>query len=333
MTLPKALLADADRQIEAGTGDLAGGPDIMIRFENSLDGWISGSMTGKLTSPGVANGITDLVVWSTHNGGTSWTPNTLPGFSSDSSYFDLEASTTKVYVLGVEWSSYKAIVDSSPIESDHWTRSSLAPMSLPAGGGQPSGAIVIAGSHGWLEEGNDRGVIGSAELNAKAQWVPWKSPCQSVGDTMAYPVPSSPTRLIGACQIGGFGGDDSGPVPPGAKLGSTWLYISTNAGATFKSGLEIAKTYSGGATILAAPSTSTLLAVDEYFSPSVLVVSFDGGLHWSKVGVSGDTSISEVVSLRFVAPMFGFGLVQNSNDKSAVIETTDGGHAWTVIAG
>ena len=326
MTLPAALRSNANFQLKLGYEFLYNISNLSVRFENARDGWIFGSMTGKVVAPGVSNGIINLVVWSTHNGGTSWTPRTLPDLGGASSYFDLKSSATTVYVLGVVATTGMAVVDSSPVGTDRWTRSSLAPMPLPAGGSFPYGTITLAGTHGWLTEGNDRGASGNAQLNVHGQWVPWKSPCASVGYTFAYPVASSPTHLVVACQLGGFGESPVVGGPPGASLESTWLRISTNGGASYQWGPEIGKTYAAGGSILAAPTSLTMFA-EMSNVPTSLMASFDGGNHWSRM------FHGSVVSLTFLTPTFGFGLVRTSNTTNEAIATIDGGHVWSVIAG
>ncbi len=325
--LPAALRANANFQIKMAYASLAATGGLSVRFANPLDGWISGSMTGKVVSAGVSNGITNLVVWSTHNGGVSWSATTPPELGGASSYFDLEPSAKRVYVLGEVAATGRVIVDSSPLRADHWTRSSLAPMSLPAGGGLPTGALTLSGAHGWLAEGNDRGVTGSAELNSRGQWVTWRAPCASVGYSMAYPQASSPSRLTVACQIGGFGESPVVGGPPGAKLESTWLRISTNGGAPFHWGARIGATYADSAEILATPSSSDLFAAESN-APTSLTASFDGGIHWVRV------FHADVVSLTFLTPTFGFGFgfADGYGTAAEAIETVNGGHTWTIIA-
>jgi len=325
MALPAALRSNANFQIKLGYEFLDNMSSLSVRFENPRDGWISGSMTGRVVAPGVSNGIINLVVWSTHNGGVTWSPSALPELDGASTFFDLESSATAVYVLGVVAKTNRTVVDYSPVGVDRWMHSSLAPMSLPAGGSFPYGAITLAGTHGWLTEGNDRGATGSAQLNLHGQWVPWRAPCASVGDTLAFPQASSPTHLTVACQIGGFGDSPVAHKPPGAAQESTWIYVSSNGGASFQPGPEIGKTFGDSAAIFAAPSPSTMFA-DKVTTSTYLTASFDGGSHWSRVFHGA------VTSLTFVTPTVGFGFVGVSNSKDEIIETVDGGHAWSVLA-
>lgn len=325
--LPARLRSNANFQIRMGYASPAAVGGLSVRFANPFDGWISGSMTGRVVAPGFSNGISDLVVWSTHNGGASWSAATPPSLGGASSYFDLESSATKVYVLGAEASNTNAVVDSSPVGMDHWTRASVAPLSLPAGGSQPYGAMTLSDAHGWLAEGNDRGVTGSAELNAKGQWVPWTAPCASVGYSMAFPEASSPSRLTVACQLGGYGQSPVVGGPLGAKVGSTWLRISTNGGASFHWGPQIGATYADSALILAAPSATHFFAAASS-APTSLTATFDGGRHWIRV-LHGD-----IISLTFLSPTFGFGFgfAGGYGTAAEAIETLDGGHSWRVIA-
>lgn len=325
--LPAPLRSNADVQIRMGDYFAGATGGLSVRFENRRDGWIFGSMTGRVLSPGVTNEVVNPVVWSTHNGGVSWRQTTPPDLGGASKYFDLESSATRVNVLGVVATTGRAVVDTSPVNSDHWTRSSLAPLFLPAGGGSASGAITLSGTRGWLTEGNDRGASGSARLNARGQWVSWAGPCASVGGTLAVPEASSPAHLTVACQLGGFGDTSVVGGPPGGNAQSTWLRTSTNGGASFEWGPEIGTTYANSAAVLAAPSTSNVFATLFHF-PNSLSASFDRGTHWSRV-FPGD-----IVSLDFLTPSFGFGFgfVGGSTRHAVAIETVDGGHVWTTIA-
>ena len=61
---------------------------------------------------------------------------------------------------------------------------------LPAGGGELVGSFVLQGGSGWLVEGNDRGITGSAELQGMDRWTNWAPPCQSVGNSLTVPAAS-----------------------------------------------------------------------------------------------------------------------------------------------
>jgi hypothetical protein len=176
-----------------------------------------------------------------------------------------------------------------------------------------------------LVEGNDRGVTGSAELESQGRWGSWTPPCAQVGDSYTVPTASSALDLFAVCQIGGFGGSVSKSDPPGAALGSTWLYVSGNGGHSFHAVRQLAPlgpvTYGG---VLASPSPGVLF-VSRSGRSDQLVGSFDGGHHWSVAYTGG------LFYLGFTNPAQGVGLIQGAGRTTAMIMTFDGGHHWARV--
>jgi hypothetical protein len=213
-------------------------------------------------------------------------------------------------------------VESSPVGQDRWRAADPKGLYTPAGGGPLSGSFVFSGSRGWLIEGNDRGVSGSAQLSTTGQWIPWTPPCAAVGDGMAVPAASTSKSLIAACVMGGFASPLTSAAPPGAKLGSTWLYESENAGRTFTASTELGPDTEYFGPEVASPSAGTTLITSQ---GQTLRASFDAGRHWLTV-YSGN-----VMFLHFIDPNEGVALVQRSHRPNRLIMTFDGGHVWLPI--
>jgi hypothetical protein len=308
--LPVALVA-LGRQ-RGGLG--SPGQWLNVRFADPSDGWIFGG-----TSAGP-------LIWSTHDGGATWRPVGLSRFAGAyNPVLDLEANGRTVYFAAVDKQN-RVEVESSPVGSDSWRADPTPPLGMPAGGGQPQASFVVQGGREWLVEGNDRGVTGSAQLSQGGRWVPWTAPCAKVGNSYAVPAAADADHLVAVCQIGGFASSRSRSDPPGAALGSYWLYFSHDGGASFSAGPELPRgIYFGG--VLASPVPGAVLLLRSGKAAS-LAATFDGGRHWSDVfGLGAD----EPFYLAFTSRSQGVGLLVG-NDATEMIMTSDGGHHWSRVA-
>jgi len=257
-----------------------------VRFANGNDGWIFGSLE---TPPKVSDepmGTFVSILWSTHDGGRAWSPQPQTWIYRQGTFLDLEATAKTVYVMSLN-KTFNVTVESSLVGADYWRVSKSQKLFIPAGGGFLSGAFVFSGSHGWLVEGNDRGVSGSAELTSSGQWAPWTPPCYTVGNSLAPLVASTPTRLFTECQMGGFASQLSKTAPHGAPLGSTWLYESKNAGRTFTAVKELGLYDEFFGTVIASPSPNSILITEGHSQIDRLLATFDAGRHWSVVYLRG----------------------------------------------
>lgn len=320
--LPTALLAAADRKVDGVPAELApccGG--LNIRFANRRDGWIYGG----LTVAGRLAGSTEPILWSTHDGGEVWRQQALPGLSDESPIFDVEAAGGMVYLMAPN-DAEGVTVESSPVSEDSWHVSNAVRLGDPAGGSMQSGAFVLHGSRGWLVEGNDRGTTGSAELASDGRWVGWTPPCASVGHTFAIPAASTSSDLVAICVMGGFAYPLSRSAPPGATVGSSWLYFSRNGGRTFEAGPELGTQANFGFDgILASPSPGVILIGRYVADGQVLAASFDGGDQWTEF------YRGQPLFLGFTSSSQGVGIVQSSNGATTMIMTFDGGHHWVPV--
>ncbi len=319
--VPASLAVLVDRRRYGRPLLLVAGPQswLNIRFANSEDGWIFG---------GLPNG--GPLLWSTHNGGFTWQRQPARGLSPDNPIIDVEASRSTVYLMAIN-EAERVVVESSPIDKDDWHLDQTTLLPLPAGGGEPSGSFVFRGGHGWLVEGNDRGVTGSAELEGSTRWVAWESPCRSVGNSYAVPAASNASDLAVICVMGGFASPLSPSAPPGASLGSSWLYFSNNVGASFYHGPELIPIHDSFGPVLAYPEPGTIVMQRAGPGGNALIVSFNFGKSWQ---VAWHVALPRYFSnLVFVTATDGFALVVSgpSAAGSILISTRDGGRRWTEV--
>lgn len=330
--LPRSLFQLADRNVQGapalfnGTTASSHTINVNVRFANSYDGWIFGSRAIVNKENGFPSVTLRPILWSTHDGGRTWKAQSQSWIDAlTGPVLDLESSSHTVYLMAANKSS-DVTVESSPVGRDSWHVADSKGLFEPAGGGALSGAMVLSGPNGWLIEGNDRGATGSAQLNKFGRWVPWTAPCQSVGDSLAVPAAATAQHLVVDCVMGGFASPLSRTAPRGATLGSTWLYVSDNAGRTFTAGPELSLSDANFVSVLASPTPSTIIISRGSAPHQELSASFDGGHRWSVVFVGN------VFYVHFVSPTDGVALVGPTKGTNRLLMTFDGGHRWLPIS-
>jgi hypothetical protein len=325
-SLPAVLLALADRKINGTPADLYEGPGagLNVRFADPNDGWIYGGLGVPPTTPRGYPTVA-ATLWSTHDGGLIWQRQTVSGLGLDPAIYDVEARHGIAYLLQSNH-SYGMTVKSSPATQDHWRVSPTPLLRGAAGGTFPSGSFVFAGSNGWLVEGNDRGTDGSARLAANGRWVRWTPPCASVGHSFAIPAASTPENLVATCTIGGFAYGLSKSDPPGAKIGSNWLYFSNDAGARFRAGPELQFGTYVYSDALTSPSPQVILLGSTNGNRPDMVASFDGGVRWAVAYTAYPLFVG------FTSPSQGVAIVRTSSSTTALIMSYDGGHTWAPVS-
>lgn len=320
LPLPLSLVAQADRKVNGYEADASLPPSIGVRFANLRDGWIFGGLPGR-------NGYLSPLLWSTHDGGRSWLEQHLsPALVSSEGYvFDLEAANGIAWML-VPNPHASATVMASSVGTDHWRAVPAPPLPFPAGGAEPTGTIVLQGRAGWLVEGNDRGVTGSARLTSSGRWVAWSPPCAGVGDSYTVPSASNAQDLVAVCVMGGFASPMPKHPPRGATLGSSWLYSSSDGGRTFGATAEVAPRGEGYSGVLASPRPGVALVGRSNSSGQLeLAASFDNGHHWTAV-YQGN-----FFYLGFTSPSQGVGLVEEATaGRSIMVTSSNGGRTWAV---
>ena len=126
--------------------------------------------------------------------------------------------------------------------------------------------------------------------------------------------------------MGGFASPLPKSAPPGAKLGSTWLYFSSNGGGSFQAGPELgllAGPFFGA--VLGSPNPEAVVTSRSTGTTNQLVASFNGGHLWSVV------FRGNLFYLGFTSSTQGVGLVQAPSGSTSMIMTFDSGHHWTLV--
>jgi hypothetical protein len=323
--LPASLVAAADRRVDGVVADRYEDGGLNVRFADRENGWIYGGLAVPARLSGVSYAAIEAVLWSTHDGGVSWQREALSGLGLEGSIFDLEAADGTAYLM--ESSAASGVtVKSSPVALDRWRVTNTVRLGSPAGGGGQSGAFVLQGSSGWLVAGNDRGTTGSARLENDGRWVAWTPPCAFVGHSFAIPAASTTRDLVAVCVIGGFAYPLSKSAPRGAKLGSLWLYFSSDGGGAFDAGPELASSDFASYGVLASPAPGTLLIGHSVANQQDLIESFDRGRHWTVVYPS------EPFFLAFTNPRQGFAIVGTPGAATTLIMSLDGGRHWARVS-
>ena len=326
--LAPALVAAADRRFRGPEARYAIA-SLDVRFADARDGWIYGGVPASFRQSGLTYYGLRPALWSTHDGGRSWAQQRLPGVSAQDEIFDLEALRGTAWLMVTRYGGTVAVM-STPAGADRWTAAATPRLSLPAGGAQPSGRFVFANGAGWLVVGNDRGTSGSARLQ-RGRWAAWTPPCQAVGDSFTVPAAADALDLAAVCVIGGFASPLSRSAPPRATLGSSWLYLSRDGGASFHAGPELARRAIGEPAAnggpIASPALGTILLgrLEANGIDQQLVASFDGGVHWSVVATGTP------VFLGFTSPAQGIAIMRARGGATSMLMTYDGGRRWAAV--
>ncbi len=271
-----------------------------IRFANALDGWAYAP---------------DL--WSTHDGGATWTRVAIPGLGSGSQIVALEAADGRAQAVAWDGSgSYR--IATSVVGKDEW---SLATVKVPVGAGPvPQIQLVLAGAGGWMVE-VDRTVVGGARL-ANGTWTPWTPPCSNAMGTALLDA-ATPTDLVAECDGGQWG------TPKDARQAGQHLYVSTDGGATFAQSKASVPLVVVSAISTPTPSTIVLAGSRGQSTPvGAIARSTNGGTTWSTVDLPSGWSVSY---LGFTTPTQGVAIVDNGT-ASHLYMTYDGGASWSETA-
>ena len=282
---------------------VAGGRSLNVRFADPRDGWIFGG----------------AMLWSTHDGGRSWRRLALHGLGIEHAIYDLEAARGTAW-LAASNTHEGVSIRAAAVGGDGWHVVSAPRMGFPAGGGQLGGSFTFAGGAGWFVEGNDRGTTGSARL-VGGRWVRWTPPCAAVGHSFAIPAASSSSDLVAVCVMGGFAFPLSPSAPPGAKLGSSWLYASSDGGASFHAVRQVREADDGPT---ASPAAGTIL-YGTFTARPRLVASFDGGRSFTVV------ANGEPLFVGFTSPAQGVAIVRTGSRTTSMLMSRDGGRQWAPV--
>lgn len=304
---------------------------LSIYFANAKSGWIYGSAPS--TS---ANSAPDVELWSTHDGGQTWSQLPAPSLGMKFGVVSVRASRGQVYAIG--WTTDQSFgLWRSPVGTNSWRRVSTPALYAAAGGTTMEGSLVFKGTGGWLMVGNDRGVTGSARLTTSGQWVKWTSPCASVGGDLAAPVAYSATTLIDVCTIGGYGGSIAPGTPRNVKLGADWTFTSPDGGRTFAPSMRIGVDNTSQwlehvPGLPASPSPGVILIAKSFekgpTATEHLLSSRNSGKTWTSVYSPNSTLMGALQLVTFASPSLGAAIVQVNSSSSFIIISTNGGKTW-----
>lgn len=297
----------------------SGAAPMSLRFADAMDGWV-------YTAPG-PDGTSQL--WSTHDGGTSWTAVRIP--LTGATIAALEAAGGHVQMVvygpcpdgttGCRGQTVEQLL-TSPVGYDEWTSSPLQP-SIGAGPAL-SPELTLWGTVGWLVNTN-RTVVSGAELSAGSKWSAWTPPCSSAHGAGVLAAASG-SELAAVCAEGVWG-----PPDTGTTAGHDWLFLSDDAGATFHA-------------VAALPGDQPLSVTTPPGQPQTIVVadgsdgliaSFNGGTSWSTVepGLSSGSAAASgnlFSYVGFTTPTQGVAI--STQPTPTLYVTRDGGHDWTAVS-
>jgi hypothetical protein len=200
------------------------------------------------------------------------------------------------------------------------------------------GSLIFNGANGWLMLGNDRGATATARLTSSGRWVKWNSPCANVGNSFWLPVASSATTLVDVCTIGGFGGIVARGTPPYLKPQTNWVYVSHDAGLTFKPTSQVVadgtSLYLDQFTNLPASPAPGWILVAKSVNHGLktidhLYLTKNGGQTWDSVYATPPTPFFPVIQfVAFASSRLGYAIVQRTATTSELIISTNGGQTW-----
>jgi photosystem II stability/assembly factor-like uncharacterized protein len=125
--------------------------------------------------------------------------------------------------------------------------------------------------------------------------------------------------------MGGFASPLSKYAPAGAKVGSSWLYASSDGGASFRAVAQLGKLGDQVGTVIASPAPGTVLVARGTYQHPYLAASFDGGRQWA------DVYQGAFDYLGFTSASQGVAVVQ-SGTGTALLMSYDGGRHWAKAA-
>ncbi|MEU1205575.1 hypothetical protein [Nocardia sp. NPDC005825] len=348
-----------------------------VTFVSDTEGWLSGAegycgttcrrlfhtVDGgrswqQVTAPTVANewfGIADsrnwfalrrpakfespeLELWSTHDGGSHWSPVRLPA-DVELPEFGVRAviSDGTVRVTAFDGHTGEVRMISSPVGADDFT--ATPPFRVVEGRRGDSSVsvdfgVVQGGATSWFV-----GWIGSTE-RGQSNWVGarvvdgrWSSfPLPCVGTIRPEVAAISSTELAISC-------DPTGVVDH--RMGEYHLYVSTDAGDTFTE-LGVLAPRGRNAKLIGAGTTRDLVVAvptGDADSPTALRTSHDGGRTWKQtlnpraprgMSVSGNPAQGE-----FFTPTTGYARLsyvgEAPDGKDILYLTFDGGDTWEQV--
>jgi len=266
-----------------------------VRFATKSDGWAFGPQ-----------------LWSTHDGGRTWTHETAPGPVSD-----VEASGGVAYALEASCGTEPCVQGDrllqTPVSSDAWTAISGPKLADGPGSLAPHGNTVWVVVSGGASSTFDMVVGGNS-------WHRLASPCAAAGADFALAgvAPVSTTQLFELCA-----GD------PGAGSETKVVLFSSDGGAQ-ATATSAAPARGGLASGIAAASTA-VVAVPAASGASYVYRSADGGHTWGTPLSQGDGGVG-YFDVGFTTATQGVAVYGNpAQGSSTLLMTHDAGATWKPV--
>ncbi len=306
---------------------------INVHFADAQNGWIYGTVpapvTQNTTNP---NWVSRL--WSTHDGGKTWRKIRLGPLSITYGVIQMASHGAWTYLFGGSYENGQAHILATHSSVDQWTSKSNEQMVMPAGGTELEGAFNFVGSSGWFVAGNDRGFSASARLAKDGSLSAWNGPSFADYGASFNPISVVTSKvLLAESESAGFVTPPASSVPPHWNNSASWLFISYDAGATFKPFRELSSSYqSHYADVPGLPATpvpGTILLQQSVNAGLQLVRSTNWGKTWQVVL---KRAVSQVV---FTSRSTGFAIVQRRTNlvDSSLFQSSDAGGHWHQVSG
>jgi hypothetical protein len=274
------------------------GPDpgvSKMRFATTNDGWAFGPQ-----------------LWSTHDGGRTWSAQATPGPVSD-----VEASGGVAYALEASCGTPPCIQGDrllkTPVSTDGWTAISGPKLADGAGSLAPHGDTV------WVVI-NGGGTSTFDMVAGGGSWHRLSNPCVAVGADLALVgvAPVSTTELFELCA-----GD------PGAGS-ETKVVLFSSDGGMHATATSAAPARGGLASGIAAAGTA-VVAVPAASGASYVYRSADGGHTWATPLNQGDGGVG-YFDVGFTTATQGVAIYGNpAQGNSSLLMTHDAGATWKPV--
>jgi hypothetical protein len=304
---------------------------LSVHFADAKDGWIYGTVPAPVTST-TSNPNSVNRLWSTHDGGKTWHQVRLDPLSLTGGVVQMATHGVWTYLFG-ESNSGDAYLLGTRSNVDQWANRSSAELSTPAGGTQLVGSFTFEGDNGWFVAGNDRSFTASARLVANGTWGAWNGPSFKDFGSSYSPIDAVTDRvLLAEGQSALIVYPPGSSVPSGWNNGASWLFISYDAGTTFKPFRKLSSSYQGSyystvPGLPAVPIPGTILLQQQSNSSYRLVRSTNWGRTWNVVF---DGPVSQIL---FTSHAKGFAIAREKPSRTnySVYRTIDAGSHWNKV--
>jgi hypothetical protein len=269
-----------------------------VRFADQLNGWAF--------EPGL---------WATHDGGTTWIAQTLPGVTTFT-VLALEATGIVVSLAGMDWDELGngVSVYTTTTDSNNWEKASVE---IGVGAGPiPRSQLVATRGAAWLLHVN-RTVMGGARYPANGGWRSWSLPCSGTGPGLMAAADAQHVAIL--CDEPASYGEAS----------LVHLYLSADGGGTFARAGPDWPASTGVA--LAMPRPGVLLAdgTDMSSGGPGLVLTTDSGASFRTVYKFPSGLVASFIG--FTSSNQGVAVVGDGNE-STLLQTFDGGYSWAPVS-